>query len=95
MTFAPRVRRAAVVGAAVLFVGLSLSAYLAIIGYHPLEAVRFGRANAFLYALDRGLNLPARLVVAAGDGGEGIPFRVCSVLGSALFWGAAAGAFRR
>jgi len=88
----PRVRRGAAVGCAVLFTGLTLSAYLAIIGYTTWESVRYGRANTLLYGLEQALNLPARL---AGIGFDGAAARVASNLFSALVWGGIAGAVKR
>jgi hypothetical protein len=87
-----RLKRGLGVGAAAAFIGLTLSAYLAIIGYTTWESVRYGRANTFLYGLEQTLTLPARL---AGVGFDGVPARVASNLLSALFWGAVAGALKR
>lgn len=89
-------RRALIVGSAVLFIGLSLSAYLAIIGYSIYEMRRFGAANLFLYGLDGALTFPAHLAAGlrgggSGGGEDGIPVRVVSVVCAALFWGAGAG----
>lgn len=89
----PWIRRGAATGLAILIVGLSLSSYLAIIGYTIWESGRYGLANTILYGLDGALTFPSHLVAGlrgggSGGGEDGIPVRVLSILGAALFWGA-------
>ena len=89
-------KRGALVAAAVLFAGLSLSAFLAISGFTIWEWKRFGRPYLFLYGLDGALTFPAHLAAGlkgggSGGGEDGIPVRVWSVIGAAAFWGAGAG----
>ena len=89
-------KRGALVAGAVLFVGLSMSAFLAINGFTIWEWKRYGHSYLILYGLDGALTFPAHLAAGLNGGGsgggeEGIPVRVWSIIGAAAFWGAGAG----
>ena len=89
-------KRGALVACSVLFIGLSMSSFLAISGFTIWEWKRYGHGYLILYGLDGALTFPAHLAAGlkgggSGGGEDGIPVRVWSVIGAAVFWGAGAG----